>query len=119
MDSDKLRTEITTLLGIVKIPEEEKQDLRTKLETSTPEQLEALKDNLLRQATADIYLDFLDELGQSDEMLDEDDEKEIMDKLESEINNLQGRLLTTGEIENLKQQLATLTKDLHAQHQAS
>lgn len=117
MDIERLKSEVKTLLDMVKIPDEEKNDLRGKLESSTSEQLEQLKDNLLRQATADIYLDFMDEINKSDKMLDESQEQEILQKLHEQVEMLKGKIITSSEIDNLKKQLADLTQQLQSKGQ--
>ncbi len=111
MDTEKLKRQINYLLGVLKIPDEEKENLKARLPISTPEQLAMLQDNLMRQAATEIYVDFLDELDSDDKLLDEEDEKEYESKLEAKLAALDSSVFSETEIDSLREKLGELKSE--------
>lgn len=108
MELDTLKTQVKTLLDLAKIPTEEKTALSSKVDSSTQTQLEQLKDNLLRQITADAYFGFLDELETEDKLLSEEDLPEIERRLEAKLMEVKNDLFTETEIAKIKENLSSL-----------
>ncbi len=109
MDIETLKSQVRSLLGMTKIPLEEKDFLTVKIGVSTQEQLLKLKDNLMRQVAADIYLEFLDEVDKNDELLDEDALEDLQLKLETKFTQAESSVLTEAELSQVREHLTELT----------
>lgn len=109
MDIQQLKQQVTQLLHAVAIEEEERQDLLSRVETSTQEQLEQLEDNLLRQIAADTYFAYLEELEQQDRLLDEEDVPGIEDEIIKRIMEKQSQIFTQAQMDQVRAHIGEIS----------
>ncbi len=110
MNIEQLQSQIKALLDIVKISQEEKTNLFSKLSTSTLEQLEALRTNLMQQVVIDIYFDEVEKLENSEYLLDDSDLDEMTNKIITRLEETKNLVFTEAEINQIRQNLVDVQK---------
>lgn len=108
MDTDKLKTQITTFLELVKIPDEEKSSISQKLNSLEAGPLQALRDNLAQQLIADVYYDFTDGI-KNEEQTDETTTESLKSQMTDYFAKLPPDLFTAEENQRIQKDLSDLT----------
>ena len=106
--NDQLRNKVKVLLKIANLKPEENNFFLSKLDSSTLEQLEKLHDDLIQQIAVNIYLESEKELQENDQLLDENDEKEYIEKLNMKLANINHQLQSDTEIDKIRSELVNL-----------
>lgn len=119
MNDDQLRNQITAYVNIVKIPQENKDKILSKLPTSTPEQLEDVKTILMQQMVFDVFFDEIEKFQNSEKLMDETDYEELFQTIVKKMEDAQQVVLTEAELNQIRSSLQGIQQNASASAPAS
>lgn len=108
MNNNQLNHQITSLLKIAKIPDEEKVKISSKLPSLSVDQLERLKANFMQQISMDIFFDSYEELQKENKILDDEAVDEIEKRIAKKFEETQELIITDSELSSIRQSLQTV-----------
>lgn len=110
MDTNNLSHQITSLLKIAKIPDEEKGKISSQLPTLSLDQLERMKVNLLQQISVDIFFDSYEEMQKENKILDDEAVNEIEKRITKKFEETEELIITDTELSSIRQSLQTVSQ---------
>jgi hypothetical protein len=105
MDTNNLSHQITSLIKIAKIPDEEKTKISSQLPSLSIDQLERLKANFIQQISIDIFFDSYEELQKENKILDDAAVDEIEKRIAKKFEETQELIITDSELSSIRQSL--------------
>lgn len=108
MDNNQLINRIIAFTKVVKIPQELKDKILSRLPTSTGKQLEEVYSVVLQQVIMDIYFDEYQKFEKSEDLLDESDLDGMYNTIVKRMDDTYSLVLTEAELNQIRTSLQNI-----------